>query len=687
MAIDREKLVRRHNPVLRRFDPESPLSLGNGEFTITVDSTGLQTFPDHYESGIPLCTQSNWGWHSFPSPSGGNDPASLLKLQYYDAGGRSIGYATSSAGQEQLYKWLRQNPHRFNLVSIGFRLIDESGERATMGEVSETAQELDLWTGILESRSCILGIPLLVRTSCHPTLAAVSVRAESTLCSSGRLCIELRFPYGSPETNASDWLAAEKHETVTVDTGEGRFGILRVMDRTRYFCVIHLSGGAQARRIGRHAFVVCVAPGNKELAAVFELSPVKRPDLSLSCKEVEAQSVRHWERFWNNGGCIELAESSDPRAYELERRIVLSQYLTAIQCSGSLPPQETGLTCNSWYGKFHLEMHYWHAAHFPLWQRADMLERSLCWYASIFASAKQKARAQGYEGVRWPKMVGPEGTDSPSPIGPLLIWQQPHFIMLAELVYRVRPDRRTLETYKDLVFATAEFMATYARYDGSRDRYVLGPPLIPAQENHLPESSLNPTFELEYWDFGLRTANAWRKRLGLSENPLWQKIVDKLAPLPTGRGRYLAHERCPDTFSAFNHDHPSLLAAMGMLPGRKADTATMSRTLDSVLKHWNFDLAWGWDFAMTAMTAARIGRARDAVCALLMDSSKNTYLANGHNPQKPKKELPLYLPGNGALLIASAMMAAGWDGSCGKAPGFPKDGSWTVSWESILPLP
>ena len=31
-SIDREALVRRHNPVLRQLDPLSPISLGNGEF-------------------------------------------------------------------------------------------------------------------------------------------------------------------------------------------------------------------------------------------------------------------------------------------------------------------------------------------------------------------------------------------------------------------------------------------------------------------------------------------------------------------------------------------------------------------------------------------------------------------------------------------------------------------------------
>src|SRR5262249_56066875 len=117
------------------------------------------------------------------------------------------------------------------------------------------------------------------------------------------------------------------------------------------------------------------------------------------------ESAEHWRRFWVEGGAIELADSRDPRAAELERRIVLSQYLTAIQCSGNQPPQETGLTVNSWYGKFHLEMHWWHAAHFAHWNRLPLFERSLDWYDSILPQARALAHSQGYSGARCPKMV------------------------------------------------------------------------------------------------------------------------------------------------------------------------------------------------------------------------------------------------------------------------------------------
>ena len=72
-----------------------------------------------------------------------------------------------------------------------------------------------------------------------------------------------------------------------------------------------------------------------------------------------------------------------------------------------------------------------------------------------------------------------------------------------------------------------------------------------------------------------------------------------------------------------------------------------------------------------------------AIDALLLDTPKNHYAANGHNYQRPN--LPLYLPGNGGLLYAIALMAAGWKGSPKtNAPGFPADGSWTVRSEGFV---
>jgi hypothetical protein len=163
-------------------------------------------------------------------------------------------------------------------------------------------------------------------------------------------------------------------------------------------------------------------------------------------------------------------------------------------------------------------------------------------------------------------------------------------------------------------------------------------------------------------------------------------VIEKLSALPVRDGVYLAHENCPQTYTERNHDHPSMLGALGMLPAgtptNGADLETMRRTLKKVMKEWQWDKTWGWDYPLTAMTAARLGETQVAVDALLMTTEKNRYLPNGHNWQRPN--LPCYLPGNGGLLYAVAMMAAGWQGAPAvTAPGFPSDGSWTVRAESF----
>ncbi len=106
-----------------------------------------------------------------------------------------------------------------------------------------------------------------------------------------------------------------------------------------------------------------------------------------------------------------------------------------------------------------------------------------------------------------------------------------------------------------------------------------------------------------------------------------------------------------------------MLSAYGMLSGEGVDRETMRRTLHKVLKEWRWEDTWGWDFPMVAMTAARLVEPASAIDALFLTSAKNTWLANGHNWQRAN--LPLYLPGNGALLAAVATMAG--------TGGFPPD--------------
>ena len=388
----------------------------------------------------------------------------------------------------------------------------------------------------------------------------------------------------------------------------------------------------------------------------------------------------------------------------------------ALNAAGRLPPQEEGLFSNSWNGKFHLEMHPWHAAHFAIWGHPELLERSMRWYLGHLPKARARARELGAQGAWWPKMVGPEGRESPSTINPFIMWQQPHPIFLAELLYRAKPERATLERYRELVLSTAELLASYPHYEAERDRYVLGPPIIPAQEVFPPLATFNPTFELEYFRFGLSIAQRWRTLLGLPRDKGWDRVIDKLSPLPEKDGLYLATESQPELWTAArspecqrralgprcdNRDHPSMLAALGLLPGAGVDRETMRRTLRAVGADWDLRQTWGWDFPMLAMTAARLGEPKAAVDWLLYDAPNFRFGRAGMTPRmhldresaasaaEPayKRDAETYFPSNGALLLAVGMMAGGWDGDSRLHPGFPDDGTWVVRSEGLRKLP
>ena len=705
--LDRKALVRRHTVVVDRIDPRSPLQVGNGSLACGVDVTGLQTFPEAYpvpdtsggEPGTLLGTFTQWAWHSTPPPEGGaawRGGAPELPRRVYRTRRGEVAYVDAEptgrddAAMPAHVRWLRANPHRLDLLRLGLIL---DGTTPSITELGPCRQVLDLWAGRLTSDVTLAGRHLRVTTACHPEADVLAVRIEQVDPPSegAQLGVRLAFPYGCEAwAGGADWTAPEKHRTQLDAAGNASAVVLsrffdgadRPLHRVRV-------AAPDVRRVGQHA-VLATGPGSV-LDVVVGLAQEEPPGPLPTVTQTLAAAAGYWKRFWTTGAALDLSGSADPRAPELERRAVLSQYLTAIQCSGCLPPQETGLLVNSWRGRFHLEMHYWHAAHFALWGRPELLEPSMEFYREILPVARETARQQGYDGARWPKQVGPDGRESPSHIGPFLLWQQPHVIHLAELLRRAGTPR-AVERYGDLVEATARFMADVA--EPTPDGFALGPPLVPAQESYAEErhSVTNPPFELASWSWALRVAQQWRQRAGLAPEPRWTEVADGMASPLVAAGRYAAVGTVPDNGASgplrprtVRADHPSMVYGLGVVPATGAlDPGIVRATLHDVLADWDWPSTWGWDFPALAMTATRLGEPSTAVDLLLSAAAKNTYLPNGHNWQS--ETLPAYLPGNGGLLTALAMMAGGWDGGPGTAaPGFPS--GWSVRAEGFIPAP
>ena len=541
--IDRHALVTRHDVALNRFDATNPLSVGNGEFCFSVDATGLQTFPEAFEKTTPLGTLSDWGWHTSPNPNGWDIDRYGFK-SYPDLNGRLVPYCDEpDRKMTPEINWLRTNPHRLHLGQIGFVLKHADGSPARTNDLSDIGQKLDLWNGEIISHFKFDGQPVEVETVCDPKLDAVAVRVKSPLLKTGRLAIQIHFPYGTGETTAADWSKPDAHRTVFSQLQSNTASFHRTLDKNRYFMLAKWTSGGTITNVAQHEFQILSGyPSDAfELTCAFVATSLFGSGMIPDFHQIKSDTQDHWNSFWQTGGAIDLSGSQDPRWFELERRIVLSQYLTAIQNAGQNPPQETGLTCNSWEGKFHLEMHWWHEAHFALWNRLPLLEKSLDYYRKILPRAEGTAKKQGYAGARWPKMTSPDGAESPSPVGPFLVWQEPHPIFYAELCWREHRDRATLEKFQDVVFQTAEFMASYATWDTNTSRYVLGPVLQCAQEIFPKDKTLNPMFELTYWRWGLETAQQWRQRLGLPRDEKWDSSFERPGQTAGGRRQISVH--------------------------------------------------------------------------------------------------------------------------------------------------
>lgn len=677
--IDREAVVKRHRVCTTGTLLKSPAQVGNGKFAFGMDITGLQTF-------VPFNTLSDWSWHSFPLPEGMR--AEDYRPVAVETHGKKIAYELRNPDQPELSEWLTKNPHRYNLGRIGFRLLREDGTEAREIDLGNARQEIDLWTGVVYSRFELNRKEVKVRTVCHPDKDMIGVSIESELLNDGNMSIYLDFPYPDGryfKHYIGRYDTISGHTSTFEKLAPNSVRITRTMDDTHYYATLDWTGPATFSRESEKAHTFLLQPRHTStFSFTCCFSPESVADVTEPVASIERKSAASWEKYWRSGAAVDLSGSKDPRWLELERRIVLSQYLMRANESGLFPPQESGLVNNGWFGRFHFEMIWWHGVHYGLWNRMECFDNYLNVYKDFMPKALERAKSEGRSGARWPKCTGNFNREWPGSAHAYLIWHEPHPIYFAEMQYRQKPAPETLEKWKDVVLNTADYMADYLFYDKKTKQYVLGPPVVVVSENTDPLQTINPIFELGYFRYGLRTALEWADRLGLSEKRTkkWKEVLSKMAPLPVADGVYTTYEGIPDMWTKYTYEHPALTGVYGMLPGDGVDLPTFKHTLEKVCKEWQFNRIWGWDFPMLAMAAARTGQPALAIDMLMHPSAGFQFDEHGLATGGP---FP-YFPSNGALLTAVAMMCGGWDGSEGEAPGFPKDGSWTVRYEGFVPM-
>ena len=93
-----------------------------------------------------------------------------------------------------------------------------------------------------------------METVCHPSLDAISVRVTSSLVGTGRIAIELRFPYGTGQITAADWTKPDAHTTTLSQPGPGEARFARRLDGDAYDVSAQL-GASRTPHRGRAAHV------------------------------------------------------------------------------------------------------------------------------------------------------------------------------------------------------------------------------------------------------------------------------------------------------------------------------------------------------------------------------------------------------------------------------------------------
>jgi len=677
--IDRYALVNRHNVVLTAVDPLSPLSVGNGDFAYTADVTGMQSLENHYhQNGIPLETMCTWAWHSFPNTQNLKLEDAMKPIDFH---GRKIMYASQEKSPAGAY--YRQNPHPVPMGQIGLTFNNKPIE---VSAISNIDQQLNLWQGLISSNYKLSNEPVSVHTVSHAQNNIVAFTIKSGLLKQGKLQPSFRFPYAYDLSIKNkppfDWSKPDRHQTTVVGRTANSVLLKRSIEGTVYYVKLQWKQKAAFVKDGAHSFRLN-ATGNDSLQLMCEFlnSPVNSA-LPSYTSVLNASSLA-WKNYWTTGGAADFTGCNDTRAKELERRIILSQYLLKINYAGSFPPQETGLTHISWYGKHNSEVYWWHAAQFYQWGHTDLLEKSFAWYKKILPVAVAQAKREGFAGARWPKMSGIDGRTSPGGINPFIIWNQPNPIYLAELIYRAHPDAATLKKYSDVVFESAKFLASYAFYDEKTKRYVLGPPIKSVNEHTSENNTQNPTFELVQWYYGIKVAQDWRVRMGLPRDAKWDDILAKLSRPAVHNNKYAEIE------TDVTDGGSDMIMALGYLPQTPMiDPQIMANTFNGIYSRGMRSFI-SWSLGKGALTAARLGETEKAINILCNDMLGARFLNNGH-VQRAKEPLtcPAYLPANSAFMAAAGLMLGGWDnGPDTKAPGFPKDGNWNVKAEGFNKLP
>lgn len=191
------------------------------------------------------------------------------------------------------------------------------------------------------------GSQVRVETWAHPDEDSIGVKIESDLLRSGALGVFVDFPYPTLNKFEAPFIgvfnATNSHKTALTTDGS-LATIQHDLDATRYFVSLAWDGGVKASRLSpsahRYTFTSSAASNETKVVVKFGESQSLLNQMP-SFDGITKASEKWWETFWMKGAFVDLRNASSPEAAELQRRTILSLYLTAVNSASSNPPQGT----------------------------------------------------------------------------------------------------------------------------------------------------------------------------------------------------------------------------------------------------------------------------------------------------------------------------------------------------------
>lgn len=583
----------KYNLKFNHIDSKNPVTIGNGDFAITLDQTGTQSLYEIYKD-IPLSTMSNKNWFYKDKKD--------IKPSYVDG----KAYMLFNLDNDPNYQINRQYPFKYSFMQI---LLYDNDKLIDINNIKDVKQELDLYKGIVTSS-------FNYKEKINKTISFIYQDHDefNFKLQSDNLNLALKFNYPSYTKNGYrlDILpnVLVKEDRITLLYDDKNSLSFKLKSSSKYQIV--------------------------ENALIFDDNNVS---FSLALDEIKEGKLL--DEFWkcDNGIIIDNEE--------LVKKMVLSKYLLHVNSTGIYPPQESGLTYNCWNSKFHLEMHLIHS----LWNiynnHVGDLVKSFDYYLSIMPSSLKRASLNGYKGLRFPKMTGPDGEDSPSNIGPLLIWQAPHILFMLQEIYYLYNKENIIKKYEPLISGTIDFMISFLTLKDSK--YQMLDPLLEACESIPLDRCQNPSFELEYWRYTLERQPKIDTVLYGHQRYDYLDITSKIITPKEDDGIYLKTYGVIDKYDLYK-DHPTEGFLMSFFKSKIVDKEKMVKTIDYILKNMDLSSYWGWDFPFLGLSLLNCGEIEKSIEVTQLNTINNQYLYNGYNTS-PRDDLKAYLPGNGAFLI------------------------------------